>query len=207
MLSVIIFHVDPAILPGGYVGVDIFFVISGYVISQSLANDSNDTLFRYLSAFYRRRMTRLLPALIACLIVTSLVSSAFIPNGWLSEHNDGTALFAAFGLSNLYLVSNTDGYFSSRAEFNPFIHTWSLAVEEQFYLIFPIIFFFWVKKKRESTLSTSYAIYVIIALASTSLALAAYETTHAHQRAFYLLPSRFWELAAGALLFQAQHSF
>ena len=145
VLSVIIFHFESSLLPGGFTGVDVFFVISGYVISKSLARNYGEKLSVFLLEFYKRRLLRILPALLACLLVTGVISSLFIPEYWLSSKNDITGASAFFGLSNFFLLSGEDGYFSQRVSFNPFVHTWSLAVEEQFYVIFPLMFFIWLR--------------------------------------------------------------
>jgi peptidoglycan/LPS O-acetylase OafA/YrhL len=137
VLSVIIFHANfLGILPGGFTGVDMFFVISGYVISQSLSErfERADLGFAdYLKDFYRRRFLRILPALLVVLFASFLASAMFMPQFWLSELMNRTGLAAFFGFSNFVLAWNTDTYFSPSAELNPYLHTWSLAVEEQFY--------------------------------------------------------------------------
>ena len=193
VLSVLLYHLDHALLPGGFAGVDVFFVISGYVISKSLRESNAATLGAFILGFYKRRILRLLPALVFFLAAASFACALFIPDGWLSAPNNETALWAFFGLSNFYLVHAADGYFSLRVPFNPFLHTWTLGVEEQFYLLFPLLFWLWLKRGAWALLP---------ALALASLLFAAYETPASPVSAFYLLPSRFWELAAGALLFQ-----
>ncbi|MHC8413579.1 acyltransferase family protein [Pseudomonas sp. Hz4] len=199
VLSVIIFHADFLnVLPGGFTGVDIFFVISGYVISQSLSARSDRGFVAYLADFYRRRLLRIVPALLLVLLVCSLLSTMFVPQAWLSMQNDRTGLAAFFGMSNFVLAWNTDTYFSPSALLNPYTHTWTLAIEEQFYLIFPLIYFAWLRYKERSRLIWS----LLPLLALISLALSALQTWNNPLEAFYLLPSRFWELAAGAILYQ-----
>ena len=202
VLSVLVYHLSPRALPGGFVGVDIFFVISGFVISKSLAESNSSAFGSFILDFYRRRIVRLVPALAVFLLITTFLSVLFIPRGWLSDPNDKTALYAFFGLSNFYLVTTADGYFGARVAFNPFVHTWSLAVEEQFYLLFPATLYLWLKHRGSPTLLGTTARAILPVLVLSSLAFAAYETAAAHERAFYLLPSRFWELGAGALLYQ-----
>jgi peptidoglycan/LPS O-acetylase OafA/YrhL len=207
IMAVIAFHLNPTFLPGGFVGVDIFFVISGYVISNSLFGSRATSLADFAAQFYKRRFLRILPALIGLLIIVTLFSVAFIPVSWLSSSNHFTALFAFFGLSNFYLYNSLDGYFSDRILFNPFTHTWSLGVEEQFYFIFPVVFYFWLKTfqgQGHHPLRRYCALLFLPALCLISLAISASLTTSAHEAAFYLLPGRFWELGAGAVLFQWQ---
>lgn len=194
--SVVAFHVHPALLPGGFCGVDVFFVISGYVVSASLARRTTTRLGAYLGTFYARRIVRIYPALVVALVGAAFLQTLFVPASWLSDTSERTALLAFFGASNVALVWLDDGYFAPRAEYNAFTHTWSLGVEEQFYLVFPLLFRAWSAKRAHRWLA-------VPALASLAWAAVATETAPAH--AFYLLPSRFWELAAGALLF-AMHS-
>lgn len=199
VFAVIIFHANfLGILPGGFTGVDMFFVISGYVISQSLAERSHLNLVDYLKDFYRRRFLRILPALLVVLSVSFVVSALFMPQFWLSELINSTGLAAFFGLSNFVLAWNTDTYFAPSAELNPYLHTWSLGIEEQFYVIFPVIYFVWLRYKTRAPIV--WAVLPLLALAS--LVTSAVQTHTDPLSAFYLLPSRFWELAAGALLFQ-----
>ena len=203
VLSVVLYHLDRDLLPGGFTGVDVFFVISGYVISKSLARSDAATLATFILGFYERRILRIVPALLAFLLVTSIFSVLFVPDGWLSASNNSTAMAAFFGISNLFLVRSADGYFSARIDFNPFIHTWSLAVEEQFYLIFPFIFYAWLRVARSGSPSRITAA-ILPLIAVVSLGFAWYGTRTAQVHAFYLLPSRFWELACGALLYQLE---
>lgn len=148
VLAVLIFHLDINILPGGFTGVDIFFVISGYVVSASLLRNYNIDFKEFALEFYKRRIIRIFPSLIVCLIVSSIVTVLFIPASWLSYTTNKTAIAAFLGLSNFALILFNDGYFSPRTDFNPFTHTWSLGVEEQFYLIFPLLFYIHIKYKN-----------------------------------------------------------
>lgn len=199
VLSVILFHLDFFDgLPGGFTGVDMFFVISGYVISQSLWERRDLTFGRYLADFYRRRMLRIMPALLVVLGVSCVLSAMLMPPFWLSDLFNNTGLAAFFGLSNFVLAWNTDTYFSPSAELNPYLHTWSLGVEEQFYVLFPALFFIWLRVGQRAVIAR--ALLPLAALAS--LLVAAYQVSAQPLSAFYLLPGRFWELAAGAMLFQ-----
>lgn len=195
VLSVLLYHLNDALLPGGFTGVDVFFVISGYVIARSLQANSAAPLGAFILGFYKRRILRLVPALLFFLIALSFACALFIPDSWLSAGNNETALWAFFGLSNFYLLHSADGYFSLRIPYNPFGHTWTLGVEEQFYVLFPLVFYLWLRRR---------AWMLLPALALVSLLVAAHQTEASPLAAFYLLPGRFWELAAGALLFQLQ---
>ncbi|WP_323208279.1 acyltransferase family protein, partial [Synechococcus sp. BA-132 BA5] len=137
MLAVLVFHLNKGWLPGGFTGVDIFFVISGYVVMGSLLGQGSKPFWPRLGTFYLRRLRRLLPNLLACLAVTSLAVAALIPP-FESGPYFNAALKALFGWSNNYLMGQID-YFARDADLNPFLHTWSLGVEQQFYLVFPLL--------------------------------------------------------------------
>jgi peptidoglycan/LPS O-acetylase OafA/YrhL len=206
VICVILYHLNGTWLPGGFAGVDIFFVISGYVISRSMLGLPNNGFAGFAAAFYGRRIRRILPALTVCLLITSLLSALFIPNAWLSDSNQRTAWFAYFGVSNFALMNVGDSYFAPRIEFNPYVHTWSLGVEEQFYLLFPAIFFFWLRSRAVGSRWRGTANSMLVVLLLVSLGYCAYATARQPVLAYYGLPSRFWELAAGAALFELHHS-
>lgn len=200
VLAVLLFHLNESYLPGGYVGVDIFFVISGFVVTASLAHLNFERIRDLLTYFYARRLIRIMPALIVCLLVVSFVYTALVPPSWLSRSNQNTGIAAFLGLSNIVLALNKDEYFAAVGNFNPFLHTWSLGVEEQFYLIFPWIFFAYQRSKMQDR-STAWPLGVLAGLSLLSLALCAYFSFTNWQFSFYLLPARFWELGIGVLLF------
>lgn len=201
VLSVMLYHLSARWLPGGFVGVDVFFVISGFVVSASLTHAPRDGFHHFVAFFYARRLLRIGPALVLVLLASVLAASLFIPRAWLSEFNERTALYAFFGLSNWVLQSNADTYFAPRAEFNPYTHTWSLGVEEQFYVAFPFLFFAWVKL-RERPSGRRTATTALALLGTASLAACVWATKHQPAAAFYGIAFRFWELAVGVLLFQ-----
>lgn len=194
VLSVLTFHLGTGV-PGGYVGVDIFFVISGFLITSILYGDIVVGRFSILG-FYDRRFRRILPALLVVLL-TTLVAGAvmFLPDEF-SRLAVQTA-YAAFGVSNFYFLFNS-GYFDAAASQQPLLHTWSLAVEEQFYLVWPFALALLAKfaKGRES-IANRWLLGVIIALSLTASVI----ITPVNQTfAFYMLPTRAFELALGGIL-------
>ncbi|MCW1935703.1 acyltransferase [Pseudomonas sp. MDMC_285] len=198
VLSVLVYHLHGPWLPGGFVGVDVFFVISGFVVSASVAGFKGRGLWQFLGYFYSRRIIRIFPALIVCLLLTALFSALFIPSAWLSAVNQQTGFYAFFGLSNFILAQSGRDYFAPATEYNPYTHTWSLAVEEQFYLVFPLLFITWLLGGRGRKLSIG--LFAIGALAS--LGYAVWTLRSDPITAFFMAPGRFWELAAGVLLYQ-----
>jgi peptidoglycan/LPS O-acetylase OafA/YrhL len=199
VISVIIDHFNKTLLPSGFLGVDIFFVISGYVISSSLYNNSAKYFGDFITGFYSRRLKRLVPALVLCVLTTSLLICFFDPNPWTSLRTGESALF---GLSNLYLLRHSTDYFGVSAQFNAFTHTWSLGVEEQFYLLFPLIFWFTGFTRRHKK-GLRNLIGVLGSLAVCSLVLFVRESRLQPSAAFFLMPARFWELSAGCIVFVA----
>lgn len=199
VLSVVLYHLRPGLLPGGFSGVDIFFVISGFIVSASVGSLDKKGLLSFISFFYARRLQRIAPALIVLLLAIGLATSVLIPYAWLSQTNQQTGLYAFFGMSNFILASTSNNYFSPITEYNPYTHTWSLGVEEQFYLIFPLLFFAW-------TFRGKWRQVTIVLLAITFISSLVYSAWLGHvdkTYAFYMITSRFWQLAAGVLLFQA----
>ena len=199
VLSVIAYHLNPNWLPGGFAGVDVFFVISGFVVAISVSEIGRTDLARFLTYFYARRLIRIAPALVVCLFVTFVASALLIPHAWLSDTNNKTGLSAFLGLSNFVLATNTGNYFSPVVEFNPFTHTWSLAVEEQFYFVFPWLFILWLRSRR--AVSIGFFATTVIASFICAIWLGRTDKT----LAFYMIWSRFWQLGAGVLLFQIMH--
>ncbi len=202
VVSVILYHLNDKWLPGGFIGVDMFFAISGYLITKTLLERPASNGIRFFLGFYRRRFQRIAPALFFYLAITSVLTAYFVPRSFLGQGSFNTAKWAVFGASNIQLVISSDGYFGDRMPYNPFVQTWSLGVEEQFYLIYPIILLLisialYRKNRRLEKLGKLILVLATVA----SFVICVGQTSADPLRSFYLLPARFWELAAGALLF------
>ena len=195
VIAVIINHFNKNILESGYLGVDIFFVISGYVITSSLINKRFDKFKNFISSFYIRRIKRLLPALMFYVLPISLLIWILDP---AAKESLRTGITSMFGISNLYLFSNAVDYFANSTELNPFTHTWSLSVEEQFYLIFPIIF--WLSSFKSNKSKVKRNLLLILLPISTISLIAFIGIYNLNQpAAYFLMPLRFWEIALGSI--------
>lgn len=196
VLAVISNHINKDFLPSGYVGVDIFFVISGFVISGSLSKTKNLNFGEFILNFYQKRIKRLVPALILFVIVFSILISFFSP----SPHSQlGTGFFALFGISNIFTFYKSIDYFAPSTLLNPFTHTWSLGVEEQFYIIFP--FFYWFTGFTKRKIALKKLKLNLIFLTVLSLTLFIYYYFQNFEAAYYLMPNRFWEISLGCLTY------
>ena len=204
VLSVIVFHLRESWLAGGFAGVDVFFVISGYVVTASLMRRDGRSDDRagldYLLDFYSRRVKRLGPALIACTIATAIATTLVVPPS--STGSIFTAGLAGLvGVSNFYFAYEAGNYFGLLGALNPYTQTWSLGAEEQFYLVYPLFLILAFAGRPARAGRTGVPILagslVVSALFSAGL------TRTDPNLAFYLMPSRFWELAMGAVLFAA----
>ncbi|CCW18100.1 O-antigen acetylase [Sphingobium indicum BiD32] len=191
ILPVLLFHAHVPGFGGGYVGVDIFFVISGYLITGIIAREIDEGRFS-LVRFYERRFRRIVPALgLMILVVLGISALLYLPGDL--EGVPRSALAATLFASNLWFFTDT-GYFAGGADVKPLLHTWSLAVEEQYYIGFPILLMVMAR------IAPRWRTGVVLIIAAGSLALSIAMQRDTSGFAFYLLPARAWELLAGALL-------
>lgn len=191
VLAVVIFHAAPSALPGGFVGVDIFFVISGFLISGIQWDQMQTDTFSF-SAFYSRRAWRLLPALYATLVATLVIAFPLFPPSVLRQTAISTASTVAF-VSNVRFALQT-GYFDESAYRKPLLHTWSLAVEEQFYFLWPVLLVAMYRYRHY--LSPTLAIPALVSLVIFSEVAV---DTHPGA-AFFLVPFRMFQFLTGAAL-------
>jgi peptidoglycan/LPS O-acetylase OafA/YrhL len=204
VLAVLINHLNGEWLKSGYLGVDIFFVISGYVVTSSLVAREDGSWGRFLRQFYERRFRRLLPALIAMVLGVALALGLLVsPMDDTRIASLRTGITALFGLSNLYLMKQGTNYFSSDTHFNPYLHTWSLGIEEQYYLVWPLIILIsglGLKPATPHALRRLTWLSSIVLVGSLFLYLIL-SFQGQTDRAFFLTAARFWELAAGCLVY------
>lgn len=203
VIAVIVNHFNEVLLPSGYLGVDIFFVISGFVITSSLSGRPSKDFNDFLTGFYTRRIKRLIPALSLFIVLSSFLICLFNPSPSASLKTGITSLF---GLSNLYLLRQATDYFAASTELNIFVHTWSLGVEEQFYFLFPLLVWF-TGFSRFTRYGARNLFYVMGALSVASLIAFVYLYQTNQPAAYFLMPTRLWEVGAGCLLFLSRERF
>jgi peptidoglycan/LPS O-acetylase OafA/YrhL len=192
VLPVCFFHAGLPVFSGGFVGVSVFFVISGYLMASTIGQHLSRGDFA-VADFYERRVRRIFPALFLVLFCCCAVAVATVPPKLFRDF--GLTLVATvFFASNLLFWWKTDNYFDATTEWNPLLHTWSLAVEEQFYILFPLFLVLIWRFGRSWRLGLTAFIAVI------SLALSVWGTANAPTASFYMLPTRAWELLLGALV-------
>ncbi len=191
VLGVVIFHINPRILPGGYIGVDVFFVISGYLIIGIIWRDLLKGDFSLIH-FYSKRVQRLFPALFILVLVSS-IAAYFILLPDETTNFSKSLMATLFYVSNFYFYFEAD-YFNSAMEFAPLLHTWSLSVEEQFYLIFPIILMLVFSKNKTQIFKVLF-VFTILSLLLSQIVIYWDESF-----AFYSSPTRFFQFTIGGLI-------
>jgi peptidoglycan/LPS O-acetylase OafA/YrhL len=195
ILSVILYHAGVPFIPGGFTGVDIFFVISGYLIGGHIHAELRAGSFSFLR-FYQRRAKRILPAFFAALAFILLVS-LFLLSPMEAVLTARSGFAATLSASNIFFWI-TANYFSPRAEMNPLLMTWSLGVEEQFYAVIPVLLVLIARLRRD------WLLPAILSACALSLFLSGYLVGRSPMLVFYLLPARAWELGAGVALAVAE---
>lgn len=189
--GILFFHIDKKWLPLGYLGVDLFFIISGYLITTIILDQCNNGTFKF-GSFYSRRFMRLMPAFYAALLMTLLAAFMFKYHNVEMVELLESSLSSLLFLSNFYFWENT-GYFVASANLLENIHHWSLSVEEQFYLIWPVTVFLCTRFFRIDS-------WVFVLLCILLIGVSIYFTYEYPRPAFYLLPTRVWQFVLGALV-------
>ncbi len=189
---VIIFHLNPTFMPGGFIGVDVFFIISGYLITKLILSEIRKTNTFNFGYFYLRRLKRLFPALFVTTIVTSVLTFLFFPEVLKDTLNEVVYTFSA--LSNIYFWSK-QGYFDTEGAPKLLLHTWSLSVEEQFYLLWPALLITSYKLLKSSN---NIVIVILMAGLISFIVGNTYINDGKHSTVFYWMPFRTFEFALGA---------
>lgn len=196
VIMVVLFHLDRSLFSLGYLGVDIFFVISGYVITLTFYKEYLNNNKINIISFYIRRIKRLYPALVISIILTYIIYILFSDTIYFQSITK-SAFFSLIGLSNIYYLFSNQNYFINEIN-NPFIHTWSLGIEEQFYFIYPFILIIIFNKKIKFNEKSLVYIFFIITF---FLYFFYYYTSKTIWGNFYFPLSRFWEISLGCSLF------
>lgn len=199
VICVVVFHIDENWLSGGFIGVDVFFVISGYLITQNLIVQKSSGDFSYRQ-FYARRARRLFPAAFVTILITFLLGVLWFSPEHLMALSEAV-IYSLLSASNI-LFWRSSGYFDSSSEFNPLLHMWSLSVEEQFYLVWPLVIsgVLLIKNKVRE-------LVFFIGIAGFSLVLTEYALTKDASAAFFLMPCRVVEFSMGALCIWARRLY
>ena len=199
VIIVVLYHLDISSFSGGFVGVDVFFVISGYLITRNIRVSLENETFS-LSKFYAQRARRLMPSLLVTLILSIVIgvylmaSSHFLA---LAKNAFGATL----SISNIFFWKQTS-YFDDALKLNPMMHTWSLSLEEQFYLLYPLLLI-WLTHKSKNRQNLAYSLGVASLI---SLVFSVWSTTYRSAFAFYMVPARLWEFSIGGLIWCLEDS-
>jgi len=192
VLSVVLYHLGFHTLSGGFIGVDIFFVISGYLITQSIRQDIQNGTFT-ISSFYVKRIRRIIPALFTITLLTITGALFILPIYEVEEFALSVMSVATFS-SNIFFWLNLD-YFSVSSELKPLLHTWSLGIEEQFYILFPLFMLFSQRLRNKKIIYWMLLFFIVSFFISVSPLAINNPTAN-----FFLPITRFWELLAGSIL-------
>lgn len=193
VMAVVFYHFSLGPFSSGFTGVDVFFVISGFLITQTLLADHERGEFSLLR-FYERRFKRILPAMLVVLLASIVVGAVLLAPPDL-ESLGRSGVYSAFGFANIYFFLHT-GYFDPSSDMQPLLHMWSLGVEEQFYLFWPLLMWRVFSQKG----STRSIVTMLISISAVSFAMSVYWASRNQPLAFYMLHTRAWELALGGLM-------
>jgi len=203
VIAVLAFHLNESIFSRGYLGVDAFFTISGYVITRSSLKYIEESSANFLPAFWKRRLFRIMPALTVCMIFSFICLGLFVPFSPTKSYLESilTGVAALLGASNILLFKQAADYFGDWTNYNFFMQTWSLGVEEQFYALFPIAFLCYSRITRKGHQSHLLIFGLIFTLATISFWMYAISCNSGKvsEFGFYLLPSRAWQLLIGVI--------
>lgn len=200
ILLIIFSHSSLNVFNGGFIGVDVFFVLSGFLITSLLQKELIKSKKLNLADFYARRLKRLLPALLF-MIISIFVSAFFLLSITEFKSQVGSANFATTWTSNFYFAFRSIGYFNELASQDLFLHTWSLGVEEQFYVLWPILLIFLFRiRKNQFIIYTNYHLGLLV-IFILGLMTSIYWTFNDPITAFYLMPSRIWQFALGGIAY------
>ena len=199
VIAVIFYHAgfnfeNYYLFEGGYLGVDVFFVISGYLITSLIVKELMTTSKFSFINFYQRRARRILPMLLFIIILFIPIAWVFLlPNSLIDFSN--SIFFSTFFTSNIFFNINGHEYGNTLSITKPFLHTWSLSVEEQFYILYPFFLVFCFRYIKK------WLIFILIIISFLSLSLAEFGSINFSLSNFYLLPTRLWEIFCGAICY------
>jgi peptidoglycan/LPS O-acetylase OafA/YrhL len=193
VMLVIFNHLGWSLFSGGFIGVDVFFVISGYLITTIVHKEIQANEFSFIG-FYKRRVLRLAPAYFTVLTTVTIISLVMmLPDELIDYFN--SVVYSTFFLVNVYLARESGGYFTINADTIPLLHLWSLSVEEQFYIFWPVILLFLTRRIRPKSFFPVVFILLIVGIIAAII-----QMHHDPEKAYFLLPTRFFELLIGAIL-------
>lgn len=192
VIMVILFHLGITLMPGGFIGVDVFFVISGFLITSIITKECASNTFTFAD-FYKRRVLRLAPAYLSVIVVTTLVSFFVMLPAELVNYLE-SVIYSTFFVANFYMWDNVGGYFAVNSDTVPLLHLWSLGIEEQFYFIWPAAFLLLSKFVRK------HLIWLVAVIVIASVFVSQWGVENYKAAAYYLLPTRAFELLIGAFV-------
>jgi peptidoglycan/LPS O-acetylase OafA/YrhL len=193
VLLVVLYHADFPFITGGYIGVDVFFVLSGFLITLGIDKEMNHNSFSF-AQFYLRRIRRIIPVLVFIMLMVTIPAYFILFSDDLESYAR-TLIHTILSTNNIHLWINNGDYFAGNSELKPFLHTWSLSVEEQFYFLWPILLLFIHRK-----LSLQKRLVFIVLFLISGILLSVYLTNTNPNLAYFLLPARIFELTIGACL-------